>query len=201
MLPSQPVFTLADCEVVPQAGMSRGNYNNSLESQTVVSSRIASKDVSDAVANPDWPPGKRNDATSASRVAVLHCVQKGRRWDVEFEGAIVVPRSTDPELDLARALLARGITGSVAILDGKTGKPRILIRDIAKAAELCIEEGPNGPRFVRRRQTRVDRAPAADRAPSGSATQRGAEPPLLAFINEAHKRAAGRTEELSSAAD
>ena len=85
---------------------------------------------------------------------------------MEFEGAIVVSRSKDPEFDLARVLLARGITGSVTILDGKTRKPRILIRDIAKAAEFCTEEGPNGPRFVKRRQTRVDRSPAVEKPPS-----------------------------------
>jgi hypothetical protein len=45
----------------------------------------------------------------------------------------------DPECDAARALLARGIT--VTLCDGKTGIPRTII-DIARAAGLCVREGP-----------------------------------------------------------
>jgi hypothetical protein len=52
---------------------------------------------------------------------------------------------------------ARGIAGKVTILDAKTREPRTIIPDIEKAATLCTEEGPHGPRFVKRRQTRVDR--------------------------------------------
>ena len=48
----------------------------------------------------------------------------------------------DPECDAARALLALGITGKLTTLDGKTGKPRIMI-DIEKAAFLTTEEGPS----------------------------------------------------------
>jgi hypothetical protein len=46
--------------------------------------------------------------------------------------------------------------GKLTPLDGKTGKLRTLI-DIEHASRLKIEEGPNGPRFVKCRQTIVDR--------------------------------------------
>ena len=86
----------------------------------------------------------------------------GLRYHVELDGEMVVVGSRDPELDLARALLARCITGSVTILDGRTGKPRTIITNIEKAAGLCTEEGPHGPRFVKRRERRVDQAPAGE---------------------------------------
>ena len=38
---------------------------------------------------------------------------------VEFGGELIV---VDPEHDLARALLARGLTGKVTMLDAKTGQ-------------------------------------------------------------------------------
>ena len=47
-------------------------------------------------------------------------------------------------LDAARALLARGITGHLTMLDGKTGIPRTII-NIEKAAQCTCTEGPHGP--------------------------------------------------------
>ena len=109
---------------------------------------------------------KRRLAERAQSVAIalLHAdpVRHGRLWDVEFDNEMLVVGSRDPEFDLARALLARGVTGSVTILDGKTRKPRTTITDIEKAAGLSTEEGPYGPRFVKRRQTRVDRSHAGE---------------------------------------
>jgi hypothetical protein len=54
---------------------------------------------------------------------------------VEFDREFIVVGSRNPEHDLARALLARGLTGKVTMLDAKTGKPHTVI-DIAKVAEL-----------------------------------------------------------------
>jgi hypothetical protein len=80
----------------------------------------------------------------------------GYRYSVIFRGKLLVERSRDPECDAARALIAKGITGKLAMLDGKTGKPRTVI-DIEKAARLTAEEGPSAPRF---RQFRgVEEAP------------------------------------------
>jgi hypothetical protein len=40
------------------------------------------------------------------------------------------------ELKGKLGLLARGITGKLTLLDGKTGKPRCIVTDIEKAAKL-----------------------------------------------------------------
>src|SRR5215510_1943251 len=85
----------------------------------------------------------------------------GYRYSVIFRGKLLVERSRDPECDAARALVAKGITGKLTMLDGKTGKPRTII-DIEKAALLTAEEGPNAPRF--RRFRHVEGAPTRPKA-------------------------------------
>jgi hypothetical protein len=92
-------------------------------------------------------------------VAFLH--GKGNRYSVRFDNELVVRGSREPEFDLACVLLARGITGSITLKDGSTGKSRTII-NIERAAPLSVEEGPNGPRFVKRRQTCVARAQAGE---------------------------------------
>ena len=70
--------------------------------------------------------------------------------------------SRDPEHDLARALLARGLTGKVTMLDANTGKPRTVI-DIAKAAELCVsEESRDGLRIRKYRGSPDSTPPPAE---------------------------------------
>src|SRR6476619_5279703 len=76
--------------------------------------------------------------------ARLHPIKrkrKGEVYSVMFRGQLLVERSSDPECDAARALLAKGITGKLTMLDGKTGRPRTVI-DIERAALLCVKEGP-----------------------------------------------------------
>ena len=65
----------------------------------------------------------------------------GYRYSVLCDGKLLVEGSRDPETDVARALLAKGITGKLTLCDGKTGKPRTII-DIEKAAGLQAREGP-----------------------------------------------------------
>ena len=63
-----------------------------------------------------------------------------RHWyacDVVFDGEIILPDSRDPEHDLARALLARGMQGNVTLHDGPTRKPRTMV-NIEKAAPWCV---------------------------------------------------------------
>ena len=68
-------------------------------------------------------------------------------YDVEFDGETIIAGARDPDTDLARALLARGIVGKVKLLDAVTGKPRTII-DIEKAARVVAEESrTRGPRF------------------------------------------------------
>lgn len=84
----------------------------------------------------------------------------GYRYSVIFQGKLLVDRSRDAACDAARVLRARGITGKLAMLDGKTGRPRMMV-DIERAARLTVEEGPNGPRFVKCCQAVVDRSHTA----------------------------------------
>ena len=65
----------------------------------------------------------------------------GYVYSVIYDGKLLVDRSRDPECDAARALRAKGITGKLTMLDGKTGIPRTII-DIEKAARLTTKEGP-----------------------------------------------------------
>jgi hypothetical protein len=101
------------------------------------------------------------------RVVAVHSRDSGRAWSVEFDGEIIIANSRDPEFDAARVLLARGITGSFTVVDGETRQPRLIVRDIERAATLRTEQGPHGPRFVKLRQTVVERAPAAETTPAG----------------------------------
>ena len=82
-------------------------------------------------------------------IAVLHPKRKPneRHWyayDVVFDGELLVADSRDPEHDLARVLLAKGIKGEVTVHDGDTGKPRTII-NIEKAALWCA--GSNADRY------------------------------------------------------
>jgi hypothetical protein len=70
------------------------------------------------------------------------------RYDVTFNGETVVKGSRDPETDFARALLAKGITGKVKVIDANTGKHRTTV-NIEKAAKLRTVEAPHGPIFVK----------------------------------------------------
>jgi hypothetical protein len=65
------------------------------------------------------------------------------RYNVEFNGELVVQDARDPECDLARVLLAKGITGWVTIVDGSTGKPRTVV-DIEKAAKVYASDPDRG---------------------------------------------------------
>jgi hypothetical protein len=81
--------------------------------------------------------------------ARLYPNESGDRYSVLFHGEIIVERSRDPECDTARALLARGYTGKLTMLDGKTGKPCTYI-DIEKAAKLTARENSvRGPHFAK----------------------------------------------------
>jgi hypothetical protein len=74
--------------------------------------------------------------------------RSGYAWSVIYDGELLVSRSTTPEFDAARALMAKGITGKLTLLDGKTGRPRLTL-DIEKCARLTIREDRHrGPCFM-----------------------------------------------------
>jgi hypothetical protein len=92
------------------------------------------------------------------------------RYNVTFAGEIIVERSRDPEIDLARALLERGHTGKVTLMDGETGKPRTII-DIEKAAKVRTVETGTCPRF-RRIETCAESPPTVETGAVGIGPQR-----------------------------
>jgi hypothetical protein len=79
-------------------------------------------------------------------------------YDVIFAGKTIVTDSRDPEHDLARALLARGIRGMVEIIDAKTGKTRTFV-NVEAAAKWCV--GSNLERYKWKVPERSDSSPHA----------------------------------------
>ena len=67
----------------------------------------------------------------------------GYLYSVIYDGELIVNRLRDPECEAARALVAKGLTGKLTLLDGKTGIPRIVI-NIDKAAKLRTAEPDRG---------------------------------------------------------
>jgi hypothetical protein len=99
-----------------------------------------------------------------------------RHWhayDVLLDDEIIVANSRDPEHDLARALLARGIKGVAEVIDGKTGKPRSRV-NIERAAKWCV--GSNLERYKFRPLEMADSSP-----PAGETVASGGEVPANSF--------------------
>jgi hypothetical protein len=94
-------------------------------------------------------------------------------YNVACAGEIIVERSRDLETDLARALLARGHSGKVTMLDGATGKPRTII-DIEKAAKVRTVETGTYARF-RRIERYAESPPAAETQVVGMDCPQGQE--------------------------
>jgi hypothetical protein len=88
-------------------------------------------------------------------------------YSMEFEGEIVVERSVDAACDLARALLARGLTGLVEVIDKATGRHRYSV-NIEKAAKLTVvEDRRDGPCFRKWRETPVCAFSSGEATPGG----------------------------------
>ena len=120
---------------------------------------IETAQVSPGAGDRQSPEDRRNGAVRGHRPALIGYLKakcppragSGRdnyyHYDIVVDGRLVVRDSHDPECDLARALLAQGITGTIALHDAVTGKPRVVI-NIEKAAKLTVEESrTRGPRF------------------------------------------------------
>ena len=110
---------------------------------------------------------------TAQLVATLHPpkradgVRYSGKWSVSFRGELIVENSADPECDCARALLARGFSGSVAMLDETTLRPRSFV-DIRKAALHRTVEDRSYPKF--RSARAAERALTGERSVADSAT-------------------------------
>jgi hypothetical protein len=66
-------------------------------------------------------------------------------YDVTFGGKVIVADSADPETDLARTLMAQGITGVVESFDDRTGKPRSRVNIEAASKVTFREDRRRGP--------------------------------------------------------
>jgi hypothetical protein len=84
----------------------------------------------------------------------------GYRYDVTWDGEHIVKLSRDPEPDLARALLTKGIKGMMTVVDGKTAKPRTLV-NIEKAARIRVTEEDRDGLRIRRYGENPDSGAAA----------------------------------------
>ena len=86
------------------------------------------------------------------RTALLHCEGHHGFYGASFAGERLVRSSRNAETDLCRALVERGLSGSLRFLDAHTGALRFVVHDIERAAQHVVEEGSNGPRFKPLRQ-------------------------------------------------
>jgi hypothetical protein len=73
---------------------------------------------------------------------------KGPLFNASYEGQIIVVGSTEPCLDAARILKARGISGRLEMWDAVLLYCRFHV-DIEKAAGLTVREGHEPPRLVK----------------------------------------------------
>lgn len=85
-------------------------------------------------------------ATTITRVRIRKLKRKPTApytWAVVADdtGETIVERSKDPEFDACRALLAKGVTGTVETYTGDRAFPSFRL-DIEKGAGLTIEDGP-----------------------------------------------------------
>jgi hypothetical protein len=70
----------------------------------------------------------------------------GYRYTAFLNGEEIVSCSPDPEHDIARALLARGLTGIAEIVDGATGKSRTRVNINEASRWRMVEEDRRGLR-------------------------------------------------------
>jgi hypothetical protein len=69
-------------------------------------------------------------------------------YSVQFSGEVIVQDSNNPEHDACRALLAKGLTGTLLILDCATDRERSRI-DIERGSFWLVSEDQRGFRFRR----------------------------------------------------
>lgn len=78
-----------------------------------------------------------------------HWTATGARYRVTSSGGVLIESARDPEHEACRALLAKGITGTLVTFHpgGKVARMRL---DIARGAGLTVTEGATqGPRTTR----------------------------------------------------
>lgn len=91
-------------------------------------------------------------------------------YSVEFAGELIVNGSTNPEHDACRALVAKGITGTLLLQDCGSGKGRTRI-DIERGALWAISETQKGFRRCRWTPWQGDSQTGESLEPSGDTSE------------------------------
>ena len=82
---------------------------------------------------------------------LTHNAGTGARYRVTYLGKTLIESARDPEFEACRALLAKGVTGTLVTYIPGSSIPRMLI-DFAKGAHLMtIDNAADGPRISRYR--------------------------------------------------
>lgn len=77
---------------------------------------------------------------------------KGHVYAVSFDGTEIITKTHNPELNACRWLIAHGYHGRMEVWDTVRPYPRMIIKDIERAAGLTISESDKQtPRFVKYR--------------------------------------------------
>jgi hypothetical protein len=107
-------------------------------------------DLLTAVAIDDTPEPKK-DVEHRIDVECTHYTSTGPRYRVTYLGETIAEGARTPLFDACRALLARGVTGTLVMYSRGGTVPRAKV-DIEKGAEATIiENTKDGPRLGRHR--------------------------------------------------
>jgi hypothetical protein len=107
-------------------------------------------DLIAAVANDD-PEQPSKAAEHRIDVERTHYTSTGARYRVTYLGETLIESARDPEFETCRALLAKGVTGTLVTYSPGSSVPRMRV-DIAKGAQLMtINNATDGPRIGRYR--------------------------------------------------
>jgi hypothetical protein len=96
---------------------------------------------------------RRREKSVEHRVEIArsHTTRGGARYRVTYKGETLIEAAHDPEHEACRALLARGIKGTMVTYFPFEMTPRMKV-DIEKGAKLTtIENARQGPRTIRHR--------------------------------------------------
>jgi hypothetical protein len=76
--------------------------------------------------------------------------ERGQYYRVNYQDAVLIDETWNPEVEACRALLARGFVGRLEVWRSGKSHSDMVMPDITKAAEWTVEENEkSGPRFVR----------------------------------------------------
>jgi hypothetical protein len=75
--------------------------------------------------------------------------ERGQRYRVHFQGAVLIEDCWNPEFETCRALVARGVTGRLEVWRTDKPYPDMIVPDIEEGARWTVEENASrGPLIV-----------------------------------------------------